>query len=108
MSDRITITARTEQPLTTQLQLNNNKGFTRLNVDEVQGQITVGEKNIEKNKWKDFRVEDTCRTLAYSSSPDVKIETPLPTLPLNDDGITQTLPPYCYDYPYYNPCIHVK
>lgn len=96
--------------LALQVQLNNNNGFTEPSGDEVQGQITVGEKNIEKNNGKDFRVEDTsstCRTLAYSSSANVKIETPLPSIPLNDDGITQTLPPYCYVYTYYNPLCEI-
>ena len=63
--------------------------------DDVQGQIAVGEKNIEGQKWKDFEVEDlfnTCRTLAYSSSPDVNnnIKTPLPTLALSEDGVPIT------------------
>ena len=31
----------------------------------------------------------------------------LPSIPLNDDGITQTLPPYCYVYTYYNPLCEI-
>jgi hypothetical protein len=74
--------------------IRDNNRF-RIFDDDVQGQIAVGEKNIERQKWKDFEVEDlfnTCRTLAYSSSPDVSknIKTPLPTLVLSDDGVPIT------------------
>jgi hypothetical protein len=67
--------------------LRDNNRFRILD-DDVEGQITVGEKNIERQKWKDFEVRDlfnTCRTLAYSSSPDVdkNIKTPLPTMVLS-------------------------
>jgi hypothetical protein len=74
--------------------IRDNNRFRIFN-DDVQGQIAVGEKNIERQKWKDFEVEDlfnTCRTLAYSSSPDVdkNIKTPLPTLALSEDGVPIT------------------
>jgi hypothetical protein len=77
------------------LQVIRDNNRFRIFDDEVQGQIAVGEKNIERQKWKDFEVEDlfnTCRTLAYSSSPDVNenIKTPLPTLVLSDDGVPIT------------------
>ena len=77
------------------LQLIRDNNRFRIFDDDVQGQIAVGEKNIERQKWKDFEVEDlfnTCRTLAYSSSPDVNknIKTPLPTLVLSDDGVPIT------------------
>ena len=88
------------------LQVIRDNNRFRILDGEVEGQIAVGEKDIEKNNWKDFSVEDTfntCRTLAYSSSPDVKIQTPLPTVALSDSKrVTQPLPPYCY-YPYYDP-----
>lgn len=80
-----------------QIQRDNNNRFRILSndKDDVQGQIAVGEKNIERQKWKDFDVKDlfnTCRTLAYSSSPDLAktIKTPLPTLVLSDDGVPIT------------------
>lgn len=66
------------------LQMIRDNNRFRILDGEVEGQIAVGEKDIEKNNWKDFSVEDTfntCRTLAYSSSPDAKIQTPLPTVP---------------------------
>jgi hypothetical protein len=77
------------------LQVIRDNNRFRIFDDDVQGQIAVGEKNIERQKWKDFEVEDlfnTCRTLAYSSSPDVNknIKTPLPTLVLSDDGVPIT------------------
>jgi hypothetical protein len=96
-----------------QIQLDNNNGITILN-DDVEGQIAVGEKDIERQKWEDYDVEDmfnACRTLAYSSSPDVdkNIKTPLPTMVLSDDGIpitpltafanTRNYPYYPYYYP---------
>ena len=87
--------------------LRDNNRF-RIFDGDVEGQIAVGEKNIGKNKWKDFSVEDTfntCRTLAYSSSPDVNFKTPLPTVALSDSKkVTQPPlpPPYCY-YPYNDP-----
>jgi plastocyanin len=88
------------------LQMIRDNNRFRILDGEVEGQLAVGEKNIEKNKWKDFSVEDTfniCRTLAYSSSPDVTIKTPLPTVALSDSKkVTQQLPPHCY-YPNYDP-----
>jgi hypothetical protein len=76
------------------LQVIRDNNRFRIFDDDVQGQIAVGEKNIEGQKWKDFEVEDlfnTCRTLAYSSSPDVNnIKTPLPTLALSEDGVPIT------------------
>jgi hypothetical protein len=77
------------------LQVIRDNNRLRIFDDDVQGQIAVGEKNIERQKWKDFEVEDlfnTCRTLAFSSSPDVNknIKTPLPTLVLSDDGVPVT------------------
>jgi hypothetical protein len=72
------------------LQVIRDNNRFRLFDGDVQGQIAVGEKNIERQKWKDFEVEDlfnTCRTLAYSSSPDVSknLKTPLPTLVLSEN-----------------------
>jgi hypothetical protein len=77
------------------LQVIRDNNRFRIFDDDVKGQISVGEKNIERQKWKDFEVEDlfnTCRTLAYSSSPDVNnnIKTPLPTLALSEDGVPIT------------------
>jgi hypothetical protein len=74
---------------------NNNNGFRILKGDDVRGQIAVGEKDIEKQKWKDFEVEDLfniCRTLAYSSSPEPKIKTPLPTMVLSNNDQIPLLP----------------
>lgn len=71
----------------------DNNNFRILNGDDVQGQIAVGEKDIEIQKFKDFEVKElfnNCRTLAYSSSPDVNkhLITPLPTSMLSEDGVT--------------------
>jgi hypothetical protein len=52
--------------------MRDNNRFRIFN-DDAQGQIAV-EKNIERQKWEDFEVEElfnTCRKSAYSSSPDV-------------------------------------
>jgi hypothetical protein len=76
--------------------IRDNNNF-RINNDDVQGQIATGEKNIERQEWKDFEVKElfnTCRTLAYSSSADVNknVKTPLPTSVLSDNNHLSPFP----------------
>lgn len=73
----------------------NNPGSIFVNDDDVSGEIFIGKKNIMTNQGDDFDVQNlfnNCRTLAYSSSPDVKIKTPLPATPASEQVNTIILP----------------
>jgi hypothetical protein len=63
---------------------NTNLGSISKDDDEISGEIFVGRKNIKTNQGDDFVVKNlfnNCRTLAFSSSADVNIKTPLPATP---------------------------
>ena len=66
---------------------NTNLGSIFKDDDEISGEIFVGRKNIKTNQGDDFVVKNlfnNCRTLAFSSSPDVNIKTPLPATPSSE------------------------
>jgi hypothetical protein len=66
---------------------NSNLGSVFKDDDEISGEIFVGKKNIKTNQGDDFTVKNlfnNCRTLAFSSSSDVNIKTPLPATPSSE------------------------
>lgn len=66
---------------------NTNLGSISKDDDEISGEIFVGRKNIKTNQGDDFVVKNlfnNCRTLAFSTSPDVNIKTPLPATPSSE------------------------
>jgi hypothetical protein len=57
--------------------------YGQLIIANVDGKIAQGKQNIEHNKVHDFDVKNifnNCRTLAFSSSPNTHIATPVPTI----------------------------
>ena len=90
-----------------QIQLDNDKRglfFTR--GDDVSGKIFVGKDNIKTNQGDDFDVKNlfnNCRTLAFSSTGDVKIKTPLPATPASEKVNTIILPSPFSGNNMYNP-----
>jgi hypothetical protein len=66
---------------------NTNLGSIFKDDDEISGEIFVGRKNIKTNQGDDFVVKNlfnNCRSLAFSSSSDVNIKTPLPATPSSE------------------------
>jgi hypothetical protein len=73
----------------------DNRGLFFTSSNDVSGKIFVGKNNIETNQGDDFDVKNlfnNCRTLAFSSTGDVKIKTPLPATPASDRVDTVILP----------------
>lgn len=73
----------------------DNRGLFFTSSNDVSGKIFVGKNNIETNQGEDFDVKNlfnNCRTLAFSSTGDVKIKTPLPATPASDRVDTVILP----------------
>lgn len=85
-----------EKLMALQIELdNNNPGFFFVNNNDVSGKIFVGKNNIKTNQGDDFDVKNlfnNCRTLAFSSSSEVKIKTPLPATPASEQVNTIILP----------------
>ena len=114
-----------EELMALQIQLDkDNRGLFFTSDNDVSGKITVGKDNIKTNQGDDFDVKNlfnNCRTLAFSSTGEVKIKTPLPATPDSDRVNTIILPspfsgtnsynPYPYfstpttGYPYSYPAI---
>jgi hypothetical protein len=88
-----------------QIQLDkDNRGLFFTSGDDVSGKILVGKDNIKTNQGDDFDVKNlfnNCRTLAFSSTGDVKIKTPLPATPASDKVNTIILQsPFSGNNPY--------
>ena len=85
-----------EKLMALQIELdNNNPSFFFVNNNDVSGKIFVGKNNIKTNQGDDFDVKNlfnNCRTLAFSSSSEVEIKTPLPATPASEQGNTIILP----------------
>ena len=85
-----------EKLMALQIELDkDNRGLFFTSSDDVSGKIFVGKNNIETNQGDDFDVKNlfnNCRTLAFSSTGDVKIKTPLPATPASDRVETVILP----------------
>ena len=85
-----------EKLMALQIELDkDNRGLFFTSSDDVSGNIFVGKNNIETNQGDDFDVKNlfnNCRTLAFSSTGDVKIKTPLPATPASDRVETIILP----------------
>jgi hypothetical protein len=90
----VNIPINDEKLMALQIELDNPRLFFASN-DDVSGKIFVGKNNIETNQGDDFDVKNlfnNCRTLAFSSTGDVKIKTPLPATPASDRVNTVILP----------------
>jgi hypothetical protein len=85
-----------EKLMALQIELDNtNPGLFFVNNNDVSGKIFVGKNSIKTNQGDDFDVKNlfnNCRTLAFSSSSDVNIKTPLPATPASDQVNTIILP----------------
>lgn len=78
----------------------DNRGSFFTSGDDVSGKILVGKDNIKTNQGDEFDVKNlfnNCRTLAFSSTGDVKIKTPLPATPASDKVNTIILGNNIYD-----------
>jgi hypothetical protein len=92
----VNIPINDEKLMALQIELDNsNRGLFFTRSDDVSGKIFVGKNNIKTNQGDDFDVKNlfnNCRTLAFSSTGDVKIKTPLPATPASDQVNTIILP----------------
>ena len=92
----VNIPINDEKLMALQIELDkDNRGLFFASSDDVSGKIFVGKNNIKTNQGDDFDVKNlfnNCRTLAFSSTGDVKIKTPLPATPASDRVDTVILP----------------
>ena len=92
----VNIPSNDEKLMALQVELDkDNRGLFFTSSNDVYGKILVGKNNIETNQGDDFDVKNlfnNCRTLAFSSTGDVKIKTPLPATPASDRVDTLILP----------------
>jgi hypothetical protein len=73
----------------------DNRGLFFTSSNDISGKITVGKDNIKTNQGDDFEVKNlfnNCRTLAFSSTGDVKIKTPPPATAASNKVNTIILP----------------
>jgi endonuclease YncB( thermonuclease family) len=84
----VNIPINDEELTALQIQMDmDNRGLFFTSDDDVSGNIFVGKDNIKTNQGDDFDVKNlfnNCRTLAFSSTGDVKIRTPVPATPASD------------------------
>ena len=103
----VNIPMNDEELMALQIQLDkDNLGLFFTSGDDVSGKILVGKDNIKTNQGEDFDVKNlfnNCRTLAFSSTGDVKIKTPLPATPASDKANTIILPSPFSGNNIYNP-----
>lgn len=92
----VNIPINDEKLMALQIELDkDNRGLFFTSSNDVSGKVFVGKNNIETNQGDDFDVKNlfnNCRTLAFSSTGDVKIKTPLPATPSSDRVDTVILP----------------
>ena len=100
----VNIPINDDELMALQIQLDkDNRGLFFTSGEDVSGKILVGKDNIKTNQGDDFDVKNlfnNCRTLAFSSTGDVKIKTPLPATPTSDKVNTIILPSPFSGYPY--------
>ena len=76
-----------EELMALQIQFDKDDRGLFFTSGDVSGKILVGKDNIKTNQGDDFDVKNlfnNCRTLAFSSTGDVKIRTPVPATPASD------------------------
>ena len=92
----VNIPINDEKLMALQIELDkDNRGLFFTSSNDVSGKIFVGKDNIKTNQGDDFDVKNlfnNCRTLAFSSTGDVKIKTPLPATPASEKVNTIILP----------------
>ena len=103
----VNIPINDEELMALQIQLDkDNRGLLFTSGDDVSGKILVGKDNIKTNQGDDFDVKNlfnNCRTLAFSSTGDVKIKTPLPATPASNKVNSIILPSPFFGNNIYNP-----
>ena len=83
----VNIPINDEELMALQIQFDKDDRGLFFTSGDVSGKILVGKDNIKTNQGDDFEVKNlfnNCRTLAFSSTGDVKIKTPLPATPASD------------------------